>query len=139
MTAARTKSGWSRGQSAVEFALVATAFLLFLSGVMLMAEAVLAYNGMSSAAEEAVRYAVANGPNSPSPATTAQIQQVAINVAPQVPLTTSNITVSWITDANMATRQDAKVVVSYDYPLKVPWMTKVTLHLSATSQMMASQ
>ena len=60
-------------------------------------------------------------------------------MAPQVPLTTSNITVSWITDANMATRQDAKVVVSYDYPLKVPWMTKVTLHLSATSQMMASQ
>jgi Flp pilus assembly protein TadG len=119
--------------------MVATAFLLFLTGVMLMSEAVLDYNSMSSAAEEAVRYAVANGPNSPSPASTLQIQQVAMTTATSVPLTTSNITVSWVTDANMATRQDAKVVVAYDFPLKIPWMTKVTLHLSATSQMMASQ
>jgi Flp pilus assembly protein TadG len=119
--------------------MVATAFLLMLSGVMMMGEAVLAYNSMSSAAEEAVRYAVANGPNSPVPATTAQIQQIAISTAPEVPLKASNVTVTWPTDANLSTRSDAKVVVSYDYPLKIPFMSKVTLHLSATSQMMASQ
>jgi Flp pilus assembly protein TadG len=139
MTRGGIKFRWSRGQNAVEFSMVATAFLLFLTGVMLMSEAVLDYNSMSSAAEEAVRYAVANGPNSPSPASTLQIQQVAMTTATSVPLTTSNITVSWVTDANMATRQDAKVVVAYDFPLKIPWMTKVTMHLSATSQMMASQ
>jgi len=115
------------------------ALLLLLSGVMMASEAVLAYNSMSSAAEEAVRYAVANGPNSPSPATNAQIQQVAINTAPEVPLTTSNVTVSWVTDSYISTRKDAKVIVSYSYPLKVPWMTTVTLHLTATSQMMASE
>jgi Flp pilus assembly protein TadG len=119
--------------------MVATAFLLFISGVMMMAEAVLAYSSMSSAAEEAVRYAVANGPNSPAPATTAQIQQIAIGMVPQVHLTTSNVSVSWIADANLATRKDAKVVVSYDYPLKIPWIAHATLHLSATSQMMAAQ
>jgi Flp pilus assembly protein TadG len=113
--------------------------LLFTFAVMMMGEAVMSYNSMSAAAEEAVRYAVANGPNSPLPATTAQIQQIAINTAPQIPLTTSNVNVSWITDPSMATRQDAKVVVSYNYPLKIPWMSSVTLHLSATSQMMASQ
>ena len=139
MTPVRIRSRWSRGQTATEFSLVATAFLLLLSGVMMMGEAVLAYNSMSSAAEEAVRYAVANGPNSPVPATTAQIQQIAINTAPEVPLTASNVVVTWPTDANIATRKDAKVVVSYDYPIKVPWMTQVTLHLTATSQMMASQ
>jgi Flp pilus assembly protein TadG len=139
MTSARNRSDWSRGQTFTEFAFVVTAFLLITTGVMMMGEAVLAYNSMTSAADEAVRYAVANGPNSPVPATTAQIQQIAINTAPEVPLTASNVTVSWITDANISTRQDAKVIVSYDYPLKVPWMTKVTLHLTATSQMMASQ
>lgn len=119
--------------------MVATAFLLFLTGVMFMAEAVMAYNSMSAAAEEAVRYAVAYGPNSPAPATTAQIQQIAINTASQIPLSNSNVNVSWSTDANLATRQDAKVIISYDYPLKIPFMSKITLHLTATSQMMASQ
>jgi Flp pilus assembly protein TadG len=119
--------------------MVATAFLLFLTGVMYGSQAVLDYNSLSAAAEEAVRYAVANGPNSPNPATNSQIQQVAISMAPQIPLTNSNVTVSWITDTNMATRQDARVIVAYDLPLKVPWMARVTLHLSATSQMMASQ
>ena len=139
MTPARKRPLWSGGQSAVEFSLVATAFLMMLSGVMMMGEAVLAYNSMSSAAEEAVRYAVANGPNSPVPATTLQIQQTAIKVAANVPLTTSNVVVTWPTDANLATRKDAKVVVSYDYPIKIPFMSKATLHLTATSQMMASQ
>jgi Flp pilus assembly protein TadG len=63
-----------RGQTFTEFAYVATAFLLLTTAVMMMGEAVLAYNSMSSAADEAVRYAVANGPNSPIPsATNAQI------------------------------------------------------------------
>jgi Flp pilus assembly protein TadG len=113
--------------------------LLLTTAVMMMGEAVLAHNSMSSAADEAVRYAVANGPNSPIPATNAQIQQIAINMAPEVPLTDSNVSVSWVADANISTRQDAVVVVSYDYPIKIPFMSKVTLHLSATSQMMASQ
>jgi Flp pilus assembly protein TadG len=135
----RKRSLWSRGQTAVEFSTVAATLLLFTFGVMMMGEAVMSYNSMSAAAEEAVRYAVANGPNSPVPATTAQIQQIAINTASQLPLTTSNVNVSWITDPTMATRQDARVVVSYNYPLKIPWMSSITLHLSATSQMMASQ
>jgi len=145
MNATRVRSHWSRGQTATEFAGVATAFLLLLTSVMMMGEAVMAYNSMSSAAEEAVRYAVANGPNSPNPASQTAIEQIAVNIAPQLHLTMSNgntsgnVTASWVTDANLSTRQDAKVVISYDYALKIPFMTKVTLHLTATSQMMASQ
>jgi Flp pilus assembly protein TadG len=145
MIAARVNSRWSPGQTATEFACVASAFLLFLTAVMMMGEAVMAYNSMSSAAEEAVRYAVAYGPNSPSPASQTTIEQVAVNVAPQLHLTatsgstTGNVTSSWVTDANISTREDAKVVITYSYVLKIPFMNSVTLHLTATSQMMAAQ
>lgn len=138
----------SRGQSAVEFSMVATAFLLFLSGVMFMGEAVMAYNSMSSAAEEAVRYAVANGPNSLNPATQATIEQVAVNIAPQLHLTctgcpgnsgSGNVTSSWVSDPSLSGRNDALVVINYNYSLKIPFMSAVTLHLTATSQMLESQ
>jgi Flp pilus assembly protein TadG len=145
---ARYRSGWSGGQTAVEFSMVATTFLLFIFGLLMTAEAVMAYNSMSAAAEEAVRYAVANGPNSPVPANQAAIEGIAVNVAPQLHLTctacpgnsgTGNVTSSWISDPNMSGRQDAKVVINYDYSLKVPFMSTHTLHLTATSQMLESQ
>jgi len=142
---------FSRGQSSAEFAQVAVVFFLLLAAIMMMGEAVLAYNAIAAAAEEAVRYAVANGPNSPSPATQDAIEAIAVNVAPQLHLTKStfnsngsvnyqgNVTATWITDSYLATRQDAKVVINYNYSLRIPWTSPVTLHLSATSQMMASQ
>jgi Flp pilus assembly protein TadG len=154
VTAARTRAAWSRGQTGVEFAWVATAFLLFIAGVMMMGEAVMAYNSMSAAAEEAVRYAVANGPNSINPASLASIQQIAVNTSPQLHLTqttydsngniltTGNVTASWVTDPNMASGsgwKDALVVITYNYSLKIPFMSAITLHLTATSQMMESQ
>ena len=151
MARLRDKPDWSRGQSALEFSIIATAFLLMTSGVMMGAEAVMAYNSMSAAAEEAVRYAVANGPNSPVPASQTAIEAIAASVAPQLHLTqttfdshgnvasSGNVTATWVTDSNIATRKDARVVVSYNFPIKIPFMSTVTLHLSATSQMMASQ
>lgn len=151
MAAARDKSYGSRGQAMVEFAVTAAALLLITTSIMMGAQAVMAYNSMSAAAEEAVRYAVAYGPNSPSPASTDTIEGMAAGVAPQLHLTKTvfdahgnvtfagNVTATWVADANMTTRQDARVVVAYDFPLKIPLMSTVTLHLTATSQMMASQ
>jgi len=131
--------------------MVAFVFFLLVSSIMMMGEAVLAYNSISAAAEEAVRYAVANGPNSPSPASQSSIEAIAVNVAPQLSLTKTtfnsngtilsqgNVTATWVTDSYISTRQDAKVVITYNYALKIPWTSAVTLHLTATSQMMASQ
>ena len=145
------KSRWSRGQSTPEFAQVAVVFFLLIAAVMMMGEAVLAYNNIAAAAEEAVRYAVANGPNSPNPATQTSIEAVATNIAPQLHLTQTtfnsngtvnfqgNVTATWVTDSYISTREDSKVVINYNYVLKIPWLTSVTLHLTATSQMMASQ
>jgi len=130
--------------------MVATACLLFLTAVMYMGQVMMAYNGMSAAAEEAVRYAVANAPTSPNPASQASIEQIAVNLLPELHLTctnctdshgnnisSGNVTSSWVTDANLSGYQDAKVVITYNYPLKIPFVTLVTLHLTATSQMLA--
>jgi Flp pilus assembly protein TadG len=147
----RNKSPWLRGQSSTEFAMVATVFFLLISSILMMGEAVLAYNSISAAAEEAVRYAVANGPNSPDPATQDAIESIAVGVAPQLSLTKTtfnsngtvnvqgDVTATWVTDSYISSREDAKVVINYNYALNIPWLSAVTLHLSATSQMMASE
>ncbi|HEY1850308.1 MAG TPA: TadE/TadG family type IV pilus assembly protein [Candidatus Binataceae bacterium] len=132
-------SSEARGQTMVEFAMVASVFLLLLFGIMQMALTVYNYNTVCSAAREAVRYAIVRSPTSPNPATTAQIQQVAINTA--VGLNTSQLTiaVSWPADANLPTQSDARVKVSYQYQLKIPFFSPVTMTLASTSQMLVSQ
>lgn len=127
------------GQTIVEFGLSATLFLLLLFGVLQMLLAMYQYNTLCSAAREAVRYAIAHSPTSANPASSAQIQQVAINYAPALNLTASDISVSFVTDANLPSQNDAKVAISYQYQLQIPFITPVTMTLSTTSQMLASQ
>jgi Flp pilus assembly protein TadG len=120
------------GQAMVEFGLVATLFLLLLFGIMDTAYAVFCYNSVASAAREAVRYAVVHGPKSPSPATTLQIQQVAVNAAPGVNLKTSDVTVTWPADPNLPL-QDAQVRISFNYQMLM------SLTLTSSSRMVVSQ
>jgi Flp pilus assembly protein TadG len=131
--------GKACGQTMVEFAMVATVFLLLLFGIMQMALTVYNYNTVCSAAREAVRYAIVRSPTSANPATTAQIQQIAINTA--VGLNTSQLTiaVSWPADANLPTQTDARVKVSYQYQLQIPFFSPLTMTLASTSQMLVSQ
>jgi Flp pilus assembly protein TadG len=130
---------WPAGQAAVEFALVATVFLLTLFAIMSLGLAVYKYNTLCSAAREAVRYAIVHGPTSVSPSTTAQIQQVAINQAPGLNLKTSDITVSFPADPNNSAQKDAQVKISYNYSPPIPFMRRVTLTLTSTAQMLVSQ
>ncbi len=121
----------------LEFAMVATCFLLLVFSVMLMAQAVYKYNNVCAAAREAVRYAMVHSPTSANPATTTQIQQVAVNHAPFLSL--NDVTVTWPADSQLPSQKDAKVVVSYNYSLNIPFMSAVNLTLSSTSQMLVSQ
>ncbi|HTW86845.1 MAG TPA: TadE/TadG family type IV pilus assembly protein [Candidatus Binataceae bacterium] len=127
------------GQTLTEFVLGASVFLLVLFAIIEMAIVVFDYNTISYAARQATRYAAALGPNSPTPATNAQIQQVAIGAAPGVALTNSDVAVSWVTDPNLSTREDAKVTITYPTTVSIPFTTTVVLNLTSTSQMMASQ
>jgi Flp pilus assembly protein TadG len=133
------RSGSRSGQTMIEFMLSAALLLLLVFGIMEMALVVFTYNSISNAAREASRYAIAAGPNSPAPASTSQIQAFAMKCAPSLKLSASDVNVSWITDPNLSSRQDAKITVSHTYPVSVPFLPKVNLKLSSTSQMMASQ
>lgn len=126
-------------QTTVEFVLAATVLLLVSFGLIELGLTVYYYNTVCAAAREAVRYAIVHSPTSANPATVSQIQQVAINYAPGLNLTSSQISVSWPADPNLPSKQDAKVTVSYNYQLQIPFLQTVSLPLTSTSQMMVSQ
>ncbi len=136
---------WARGDFLIEFAAVATALFVTIFGLMFIGDAVYRYNTLSNAAREAVRYAVVHSPTSPNPATTAQIQQVAINYAAGFALASNDITVTWPSDpnikniANKAAAYDAQVQITYTYTLRVPFMKATPLTLTSTSRMLVSQ
>jgi len=133
------KMRFGAAQTLIEFALVASLFLLILFATLQLALAVLTYNSVCFAAQEAARYGMVHGPNSPNPATTTQIQQIAINAAPSLNLSASNITVNWVADPNLPSKQDVQVKVSYTYPIQIPFVTPVTANFVTTSQMLVSQ
>ena len=127
------------GQAMVEFVLIATAFFLLTFGIIEMGLAVYTYNTISEASREAVRYAAVHSPTSANPVTNAQIQQVAINAANGMNLTSSNVAVSWPADQNLPTMDDAEVQISYSYGISIPFMSAMTVRLTSTSRMLVSQ
>ncbi len=129
------------GQTMTEFAGTATVFLLLLFGIMEMALAVNAYNNVCTAAREAARYAIVHSPtsaNSPCPSSgqCAAVQQQAVNYAPF--LSTSDVSATFSNPAS-ATQDYAVILITHTYPLKIPFISAVNLHFSATSQMLVSQ
>lgn len=122
-----------------EFALIASAFFILSFGIIEMASAVMAYNSVCDAAREAVRYAIVHSPTSANPATTAQIQQVAMNVAPNLGITQSQVTVTFPADSNLPSMTDAEVQISYPYTITIPFIPNMSVTLSATSRMLVSQ
>jgi Flp pilus assembly protein TadG len=132
------------GQTFAEFGLVAVVFFLLLFAVIKMAQTIFDYATICEAAREAARYAIVHCPtsvcsSSPNPATDAQIQQVAINAAPSLGLTTSEVSVNWPADSNLPSQTDAQIIISYPYTLSIPLMSSISLTLKGASQMLVSQ
>jgi Flp pilus assembly protein TadG len=130
------------GEGMTEFALSATVFLMLTFAIIEMAMVVYSYNTISHAARECVRYAIVHSPTGPNPATTAQIKNIAVSYA-DLPapnqLTPSAITVTWPTDANLPSQQDAQCTISLNYSLRIPFLPSRTLPLTATARMLVSQ
>jgi hypothetical protein len=80
-----------------------------------------------------------HGPSGPNPATNTQIQQVAINAAPALSLSASNINVTWVADPNLPTKQDIQVKVKYTYQIQIPFVSAVTANFVSTSQLLVAQ
>jgi Flp pilus assembly protein TadG len=137
------------GQSSVEMALLVSVLLLATFAITQMASVVLAYNTVCSAAHDAARYASVHGEGSGSGVSTqeAAIQQIAINDAPMLGLAASNVVVSFPSDTSVPSKKDTKVVITYNYQIKVPsfnaqhliTFNTITFPLTATSQMPVSQ
>ncbi len=120
-----------------EFAVVAATFLLLLFAIMGMGIVVYRYNTVSDAAREAARYAIVHSSTSQNPATTAQIQAVAVSYAPF--LSTAEVSVSFPADATLPTQRDALVTITHNYTQTIPLMSAVPLTLTSSSQMLVSQ
>jgi Flp pilus assembly protein TadG len=127
------------GQVISEFGVIAVVFVVLIFAVMEMAAAIFAYSTICEAAREAARYAIAHSPTSANPATNAQIQQVAVNAAPTLGLSTSDVSVSWPADSNLPSKDDVKITISYSYSLSIPLIKPITLTLSSTAQSLVSQ
>lgn len=127
------------GQAAPEFAMIATVLFLLTFAIMALGSAVFAYNTMSNAAREAVRYASVHSSSSAFPANDSDIEQVAVNYAQGLNLELSDVHVTWPSDPNQGMRSDVQVRISYTYNLKIPFMSAVALNLSSTSRMLVSQ
>lgn len=127
------------GQTTVEFAVTATVFILLFVGLMEIPLAVYDYNTVCSAAREAVRYAIVHSPTGPDPVPDSQIQAVAINSAVDLDPKQLTVSVSWPPDANLPKQEDARVAVSYNYQVQIPFLAPIKLTLSSASQMLTSQ
>jgi Flp pilus assembly protein TadG len=130
---------FTSAQTMVEFALVASIFLLLLFAIFQLSLAVLTYNSVTFAAREAARYGMVHGPNSPNPATSSQIQQIAINAVPSLGLSASNVNINWVADPNLPTKQDIQVQITYSYQFQIPFVTAAKASFVSTSQVIVAQ
>jgi Flp pilus assembly protein TadG len=79
----------SRGQSLVEFALVAFGLVMLLFGVVEMCRLLLVYNTIANAARVGVRYATVHGPNNPPGTSVASVVNGFLGAATVNPATTT--------------------------------------------------
>jgi Flp pilus assembly protein TadG len=139
----RFLKGRPSGQTLWEFGYTSVVFLMLLFGIMEIAQAVNAYNDISSAAREAARYAMVHSPtssNNPCPTGTgvqcAAVQNQAVSYAPF--LSATDVSATFSNPTNPA--QDyAVVVITHTYPLSIPFTAAVNLNLSASSRMLVAQ
>ncbi len=125
-----------RGQTMVEFAIVATVTLTLIFGIIQSAIAVYAYSFVSYGARAGVRYAMVRGTNSGSPATNASVQTYVQGLA--VALNTSSLTVTTTWTPNESQGSTVAVRVTYAFAPLIAFVWKTTLNMSSTAQGLVS-
>jgi Flp pilus assembly protein TadG len=136
------RTPWTRGQSAVEFGMVALAFMLLVFGVISVARAIYAYNTVCYAASTAIRYASLNGASSSSPATSSSVQSLVYNLANGLdassacPASTAGAicaSTSW--SPNNSAGGTVTVTVVYDFQPLSTLFSSAAISLSSTESM----
>jgi Flp pilus assembly protein TadG len=141
------------GAAIVEFALSAAVLLTVIFGMFAMCTALYSYHFVSEAAREGSRYAMVRGSGcstygkftSNCPTTSAEVQTYVQSLDyPGITSTNLTVTTTWPTTGSACTPTVTpcnnpgnlvKVVVSYQFPLSIPFIPTSTLTMTSTSQM----
>ena len=126
-----------RGNALVEGALVMTAFMMILFGIMDFARAIFVYNTTQFAAREGARYASVRGSASGDTATSDTVRDYALGLMAGVP--TSDVTVTTTWTPNNTPGSYVTVAVNATFTPITPYMRSGTWNLSGTSKLMISQ
>ena len=119
------------GAAAVEFALVSTAFLTMLFGVMEVARYVADRQDLMSAVHTTGRYAIVHGSASSSPATTTSLKQMIANSLFLIKSTSVTTGASFSPNNNPGSK--VTITASYTWTPLVPLLHLPSATISATS------
>jgi Flp pilus assembly protein TadG len=119
------------GAAAVEFALVSTAYLTMLLGVIEVARYVADRQDLMSAVHTTGRYAIVHGSSSSSPATTTSLRQMIGNSL--VLINSSSVTASASFSPNNNPGSTVTITASYTWTPLVPLLHLPSATISASS------
>lgn len=132
----RSRTTMSRGQTGVEFAASALVMLTLVFGIFACSMMIYAYNFVSDAARDAVRYAIVHGAQSLSPATANDIEQYVLNMANGLNQNNLNVNTTWTPNNNPGSV--VAVQVTYNFEPLFP-LSSTTMSLTSSSQMVISR
>lgn len=126
-----------RGGTLVESAVVTTVFLTLLIGIIQFSMIGFAYNLVCFAAHRATRFATVHGSASNHPASTADVQAVALSHIACLNTTALTVTVTWLPDHNPGS--NVQVAVAYQItPFLIP-VSAIPMTLQSTSKQIIFQ
>ncbi len=141
-------SARERGNALVEFAVVSTAALTLMFGIIDFGRALYTYHLVADGARSGTRYAMVRGSSctvAGCPATTDAIQTYVRGLAPGIDPNSLTVTTTWssgdgCTDpANQGPGCLVAVQASYPFRFMIPLMPNLTMPMSSTSQMVIAQ
>jgi Flp pilus assembly protein TadG len=149
-------AGSERGSAIVEMALSLVVLLSVVFGIMEMSQALYTYHFISEAARDGSRYAIVRGSSCPAilpgcPAAGAGVDVQTYLRGQAFPGITPSLltaTTTWPTTGTSCTPSTTpcdnpgnlvNVVVTYPFPLSIPFIPAKTLTMTSTSQMVISQ
>lgn len=147
------------GATLVETAIAISIFLMVMLGIFAMCLALYTYHFVSDAAREATRYAIVRGSScqyfpdcnltsAHVGITSAQVQTHIQSLSyPIMNRSLLSVTVTWpstgqvclVTNPCNNPGAEVNAVVTYPYPLSIPFWQATTINISSTSQMTISQ
>jgi Flp pilus assembly protein TadG len=148
MIAERNPRLHERGTTLAEFALVLTASMLLIVGIIEFGRALYTYHLVSSAARIGTRYASVRGSScavAGCPATTASIQTYIRGLSPELNQSQIDVQTNWTTGAGCAgtpyKSAGCNVAVQVTYPFTfaaVPLLPSFSMQMRSTSKMIIS-